>query len=183
MALWQTLLWDYFSKSVPRVLRRQRGSLTSVCDGLDRFKCFVHPSYSDYSLSSSWQKKCEYYTVHRTTMVYLYIVYVTTSCWHFIISSLLYSTSFALSFCFPFFLPLSLTHTLAQTHTSSILSPVRRVPLCAAGLSGLMCLMKTPLIIPPLLSLRPIPLPPIMLMPRDWPGARVSWTLEHKAGD
>lgn len=65
-----------------------------------------------------------------------------------------------------------------HTHTSSILSPVRRVPLCAAGLSGLMCLMKTPLIISPLLSLRPMPLPPIMLMPRDWPASRISRTLE-----
>jgi len=69
-----------------------------------------------------------------------------------------------------------------NTHTSSILSPVLRVPLSAAGLSGLMCLMKTPLIISPLLSLRPMPLPPIMLMPRDWPGARVSRTLKHTAG-
>lgn len=82
----------------------------------------------------------------------------------------------------------SVTHTQLQpnthtdSHTSSILSPVRRVPLCAAGLSGLMCLMKTPLIISPLLSLRPMPLPPIMLIPRDWPGARVSRTLKHKAG-
>ncbi|TNN61201.1 hypothetical protein EYF80_028586 [Liparis tanakae] len=56
-----------------------------------------------------------------------------------------------------------------------------RVPLCAAGLSGLMCLTKTPLIISPLLSLRPMPLPPMMLRPRDWPGARVSRTLQHKA--
>lgn len=91
-------------------------------------------------------------------------------------------------------LSVSATHTHTQwdthapeqthkhTHTSSILSPVRRVPLCAAGLSGLMCLMKTPLIIPPLLSLRPMPFPPIMLMPRDWPGARVSCTLRHTAG-
>lgn len=68
-----------------------------------------------------------------------------------------------------------------HTHTSSILSPVRRVPLCAAGLSGLMCLMKIPLIISPLLSLLPMPLPPIMLIPRDWPGARVSCTLKHIA--
>lgn len=73
-------------------------------------------------------------------------------------------------------------HTCAHTptHTSSILSPALRVPLCAAGLSGLMCLMKTPLIISPLLSLRPMPLPPIMLIPRDWPTARVSLTLKHR---
>lgn len=67
------------------------------------------------------------------------------------------------------------------TQTSRILSPTLREPLCAAGLSGLMCLMKTPLIISPLLSLRPIPLPPMMLIPRDWPGARVSRTLKHRA--
>lgn len=71
---------------------------------------------------------------------------------------------------------------LRLQRTSSILSPVRRVPLCAAGLSGLICLMKTPLIISPLLSLRPMPLPPIMLMPRDWPAARVRRTLKDKAG-
>lgn len=68
--------------------------------------------------------------------------------------------------------PPSLLHTnthVSSRHsrTSSILSPARRVPLRAAGLSGLMFLMKTPLIISPLLSLRPMPLPPIMLIPRD----------------
>lgn len=62
--------------------------------------------------------------------------------------------------------------------TSTMRSPVFRVPFCPAGLSSRMCLMKMPLITSPLFSLLPIPRPPTMLMPRDFPGSRKSSTLK-----
>ena len=61
--------------------------------------------------------------------------------------------------------------------TSTILSPVFRVPFCPAGLSSRMCLIKMPLITSPLFSRLPIPRPPTILIPRDLPGARKSSTL------
>lgn len=61
-------------------------------------------------------------------------------------------------------------------------SPVFRVPFCPAGLSSRMCLMKMPLITSPLFSRLPIPRPPTMLMPRDFPGSRNSSTLEGRGG-
>lgn len=62
--------------------------------------------------------------------------------------------------------------------TSTMRSPVFKVPFCPAGLSSRMCLMKMPLITSPLFSLLPIPRPPTMLMPRDFPGSRKSSTLK-----
>lgn len=64
-----------------------------------------------------------------------------------------------------------------NSFTSTILSPVFRVPLCPAGLSARMCLIKIPLITSPLLRRLPIPRPPTMLMPRDLPGSLNSSTL------
>lgn len=61
--------------------------------------------------------------------------------------------------------------------TSTIRSPVFRVPFCPAGLSSRMCLIKMPRITSPELSRLPIPRPPTILIPRDLPGSRKSSTL------
>lgn len=64
-----------------------------------------------------------------------------------------------------------------RSFTSTILSPVLRVPFCPAGLSSKICLIKMPLITSPLLRRLPIPRPPTMLIPRDLPGSLKSSTL------
>lgn len=69
---------------------------------------------------------------------------------------------------------------LRCSFTSTILSPVFRVPFCPAGLSSRMCLIKMPLITSPLLRRLPIPRPPTMLIPRDLPGSLKSSTLRKR---
>lgn len=61
--------------------------------------------------------------------------------------------------------------------TSTILSPVFKVPFLPAGLSSRMCLIKIPLITSPLLKRLPIPRPPTMLIPSDLLGSLQSSTL------
>lgn len=61
--------------------------------------------------------------------------------------------------------------------TSKILSPVFSVPLRPAGPSSRMCLIKMPLITSPLLRRLPMPRPPTILMPRDFPASLCNSTL------
>lgn len=72
-------------------------------------------------------------------------------------------------------------HLTEKYHiTSTILSPVFKVPFLPAGLSSRICLINMPLMTSPLLRRLPIPRPPTMLIPRDLLGSLQSSTLQRK---